>query len=84
MLFEVEPAEAGPPSKRRAVGNRTKGSSTGGSHPMEPTRKADAPSWGALAEVYAQLGQDDLVQVIYAKFLSRCSLATHIGPGHEL
>ncbi|KAL3131372.1 hypothetical protein ABBQ38_007687 [Trebouxia sp. C0009 RCD-2024] len=72
MLFKADPAEAGPPSKRRALGNRTKGSSTGGSHPMEPTRKADAPTWGALAEVYAQLGQDDLVQVIYAKFLSRC------------
>lgn len=44
---------------------------------MEPTRKADAPTWGALAEVYAQLGQDDLVQVIYAKFLSRCACSSH-------
>lgn len=71
MLFGAEPEASGPPSKKRAVGNRTKGSSTGGSHPVEPTRRAGAPSWAALAEVYAQLGQDDLVQVIYAKFLSR-------------
>lgn len=71
MLFGMDSEASGPKSKRRAVGNRIQGSSTGGSHPMEPSRKADAPSWGALAEVYAQLGQDDLVQVIYAKCLSR-------------
>ena len=71
MLFGAESEASEPNSKQRAVGKRTQGSSTGGSHPMEPSRKADAPSWGALAEVYAQLGQDDLVQVIYAKCLSR-------------
>ena len=71
MLFGMEPEASGPKTTRRAVGNRTQGSSTGGSHPMDPSRKPDAPSWGALAEVYAQLGQDDLVQVIYAKCLSR-------------
>lgn len=74
MLFGEEPAESGPPSKRRAVGNRKQGSSVGGSHQLEPKQKGDAPSWGALAEVYAQLGQDDLVQVIYAKCLSRSAL----------
>ena len=71
MLFGAEAEASGPKSKRRAVGNRTPGSSTGGSHPMEPSRRADAPSWGALAEVYAQLGQEDLMQVIYSKCLSR-------------
>ena len=38
---------------------------------MHPSRKADAASWSALAEVYGQLGQDDLAQVIHAKCLSR-------------
>ena len=71
MLFGQEAEAQGPPSKRRAVGSRTQGSGSGGSHPMEPTRKADAAGWSALAEVYSQLGQDDLVQVIYAKCLSR-------------
>ncbi len=70
MLFGLEPKASGPPNKRRAVAGRGQGSNTGASHPVEPTRKADA-SWSAVAEVYAQLGQDDLVQVIYAKCLSR-------------
>lgn len=84
MLFGLEPEATGPPSKRRAVGNRTQGSSTGGSHPVEPTRKADAASWGALAEVYGQLGQDDLVQVIHAKCLSRFVQAAVIKPSHSI
>ena len=71
MLFGLEAEASGPPAKRQAVAARKASSSTGGHHPVEPTRKADATSWSAVAEVYAQLGQDDLVQVIYAKCLSR-------------
>lgn len=71
MLFGLEPEASGPPNKRRAVAGRGVTPGTGGSHPVEPSRKADASSWSALAEVYAQLGQDDLVHVIHAKCLSR-------------
>ena len=71
MLFSLEPEASGPPKKRQAVAGRGQGSALGGSHPVEPTRMADAGSWSAVAEVYAQLGQDDIVQVIYAKCLSR-------------
>ncbi|DBA87788.1 TPA: hypothetical protein ACH3X1_004785 [Trebouxia sp. C0004] len=77
MLFGLEAEASGPPAKRQAVAARRASSSTVGHHPVEPTRKADATSWSAVAEVYAQLGQDDLVQVIYAKCLSRC-------PGSEV
>jgi hypothetical protein len=73
MLFGLEAEASGPPAKRQAVAGRRASSTTsiGANHPVDPTRKADAASWSAVAEVYAQLGQDDLVQVIYAKCLSR-------------
>ena len=73
MLFGQEAEASGPPAKRLAVAGRraSQSTSTGGHHPVDPTRKADATCWSAVAEVYAQLGQDDLVQVIYAKCLSR-------------
>ena len=71
MLFGLEAEAPGPPAKRQAVAGRRASSSAGGHQPVEPSRKADATSWSAVAQVYAQLGQDDLVQVIYAKCLSR-------------
>ena len=71
MFGENEEAGSGPPSKRRAVAGRAQGASSRVYHPVQPSHRADAASWSALADVYADLGQDDLVQVIYANCLSR-------------
>ena len=49
------------------------GGSAGG-HPVPPSRAADAAAWSALAGLYEQLSQDDVVQVIHAKHLSRSAV----------
>ena len=46
----------------------------GSSHPVQPTNSADAAAWSALAGLYEQLSQDDIVQVIYTKDLSRSAM----------
>ena len=63
------------PDKQADVEDSFAAGPGGSSHAVQPTRSGDAAAWSALAGLYDQLSQDDIVQVIYANHLSRSAKA---------
>lgn len=63
ILFGRGSSADAPPAKRQAVG--------GGRGGVNPVLRGDTAEWAALADVYGQLGLDELVHVVYANRISR-------------
>jgi len=79
QLMFARPPSAGdePPARRH---HADKGANGRTRHPLGPEAAADDAGWEALAELYNNMGEDDLMRVVVTQHLARhvgCALCVH-------